>query len=177
MGPVDPDTRKPILEDIADREVVSTSVSMSGYKGGTYTVNDGSMYFIGSTCGHKRYWPNSEQKMEEIYELTKVDNYFSLFTGMFAQPDKPSFSVFTVNNRTITVDSYTANPDGTAEKFNTFVVKRTVAHTGEPSDTPTNLEQLQDSLNSSATKVLHNGQVYIVRDGVVYTVFGQQISK
>ena len=175
MGPVDPDTRQPIMEAIEDREAVSTSVSMSGYKGGTYTVNDGSMYFIGSTCGHKRYWPNSAEDMEEIYDLTKVDNYFSLFTGMFAQPDKPSFSVFTVNNRTITVDSYTANPDGTAEKFNTFVVKRTVAHTGEPSDTPTNLEQLQDSLNSSATKVLHNGQVLIVREGAVYTLFGQQV--
>ena len=178
MGPVDPDTRQPIMEAIADREAVSTSVSMSGYKGGTYTVNDGSMYFIGSTCGHKRYWPNSAEDMEEIYDLTKVDNYFSLFTGMFTQPDKPSFSVFTVNNRTITVDSYTANPDGTSEKFNTFVVKRTEAHTGEVEDTPSNLEQLQDALNSNTTtKVLHNGQVYIVRDGVVYTVFGQQISK
>ena len=178
MGPVDPDTRTPIMEAIEDREAVYTSVSMSGYKGGTYTVNDGSMYFIGSTCGHKRYWPNSAEDMEEIYDLTKVDNYFSLFTGMFAQPGKPSFSVFTVNNRTITVDSYTANPDGTSEKFNTFVVKRTVAHTGETSGTPTNLEQLQDALNTNTTtKVLHNGQVYIVRDGVVYTVFGQQISK
>ena len=176
MGPVDPDTRQPIMEAIADREAVSTSVSMSGYKGGTYTVNDGSMYFIGSTCGHKRYWPNSAEDMEEIYDLTKVDNYFSLFTGMFAQPDKPSFSVFTVNNRTITVDSYTANPDGTAEKFNTFVVKRTVAHTGEPSDTPTNLEQLQDALNTNTTtKVLHNGQVLIIRNGEVYTIFGQQV--
>ena len=175
MGPVDADTRKPILEDIADREEVPTSVSMSGYKGGTYTVDNGAMYFIGSTCGHKRYWPNSAEDMEEIYDLTKVDNYFSLFTGMFAQPDKPSFSVFTVNNRTITVDSYTANPDGTSEKFNTFVVKRTVAHTGETSGTPTNLEQLQDALNTNTTKVLHNGQVLIVREGVVYTLFGQQV--
>ena len=176
MGPVDPDTRQPIMEAIADREAVPTSVSMSGYKGGTYTVNDGSMYFIGSTCGHKRYWPNSAEDMEEIYDLTKVDNYFSLFTGMFAQPDKPSFSVFTVNNRTITVDSYTANPDGTSEKFNTFIVKRTVAHTGETSGTPTNLEQLQDALNTNTTtKVLHNGQVLIVREGVVYTLFGQQV--
>ena len=175
MGPVDPDTNKPIMEAIADREVVSTSVSASGYKGGTYTVNDGSMYFIGSTCGHKRYWPHSKAKMEEDYNAHKVENYFDLFTGMFAQPDKPSFSVFNVKDRTITVDSYTANPDGTAEKFNTFVVKRTIPHTSEQT---TNLEQLQDAMNNnSTTKVLHNGQVLIIRDGVVYTVFGQQISK
>jgi hypothetical protein len=175
MGPVDPDTRQPIMEAIADREKVSTSVSASGYKGGTYTVDKGSMYFIGSTCGSKRYWPYSEERMEGDYAAHKVENYFDLFTGMFAQPDKPSFSVFSVKDRTITVDSYTANPDGTSEKFNTFVVKRTIPHTSEQT---TNLEQLQDALNSNTTtKVLHNGQVYIVRDGVVYTVFGQQISK
>ena len=173
MGPVDADTRKPILEDIADREAVSTSVSMSGYKGGTYTVDNGAMYFIGSTCGHKRYWPYTKEEMEEDLEAHKVENYFDLFTGMFAQPDKPSFSIFTVKDRTITVESYTANPDGSADKFNTFVVKRTQKHSGE---IQSGLEQLHDALqNSTTTKVLHNGQVLIVREGVVYTLFGQQV--
>ena len=173
MGPVDADTRKPILADIADREAVSTSVSMSGYKGGTYTVDNGAMYFIGSTCGHKRYWPYTKEEMEEDLEAHKVENYFDLFTGMFAQPDKPSFSIFTVKDRTITVESYTANPDGSADKFNTFVVKRTQKHSGE---IQSGLEQLHDALqNSTTTKVLHNGQVLIVREGVVYTLFGQQV--
>jgi hypothetical protein len=172
---VDADTRKPILEDIADREVVSTSVSESGYKGGTYTVDNGAMYFIGSTCGHKRYWPYTKEEMEEDFNAHKVDNYFDLFTGMFAQPDKPSFSVFTVKDRTITVESYTANPDGSADKFNTFVVKRTKAHTGEI-DPPTSLEQVQDLLNGNhAAKILHNGQVLVIRDGVMYTVLGQKV--
>ena len=175
MGPVDADTRKPILADIADREAVSTSVSMSGYKGGTYTVDNGAMYFIGSTCGHKRYWPYTKEEMEEDLGAHKVENYFDLFTGMFAQPDKPSFSIFTVKDRTITVESYTANPDGSSELFNTFKVQRTQAHTGE-SNPPTSLEQLHDALqNSTTTKVLHNGQVLIVREGVVYTLFGQQV--
>ena len=175
MGPVDADTRKPILEAIADREVVSTSVSESGYKGGTYTVDNGAMYFIGSTCGHKRYWPYTKEEMEEDFNAHKVENYFDLFTGMFAQPDKPSFSVFTVKDRTITVESYTANPDGSADKFNTFVVKRTKAHTGEI-DPPTSLEQVQDLLNGNhAAKILHNGQVLVIRDGVMYTVLGQKV--
>ena len=175
MGPVDADTRKPILEDIADREVVSTSVSESGYKGGTYIVDRGAMYFIGSTCGHKRYWPYTKEEMEEDFNAHKVENYFDLFTGMFAQPGKPSFSVFTVTDRTITVESYTANPDGSSELFNTFKVQRTKAHTGE-SNPPTSLEQLHDALqNSTTTKVLHNGQVLIVREGAVYTLFGQQV--
>ena len=173
MGPVDADTRKPILADIADREVVSTSVSMSGYKGGTYTVDNGAMYFIGSTCGSKRYWPYTEERMNGDYAAHQVENYFDLFTGMFAQPDKPSFSVFTVKDRTVTVESYAANPDGTSEKFNTFVVKRTKKHTGE-SDVTTGLEQVQDMVNTNATvKVLHNGQVLIIREGVAYDLFGR----
>ena len=172
MGPVDADTRKPILADIADREAVSTSVSMSGYKGGTYTVDNGAMYFIGSTCGHKRYWPYTKEEMEEDFNAHKVENYFDLFTGMFAQPDKPSFSIFTVKDRTITVDSYTANPDGRADKFNTFVVQRTKKHTDEASG----LEQVQDFLNSDATvKLLHEGQVLIIRQGVAYDLFGRVV--
>ena len=172
MGPVDADTRKPILADIADREAVSTSVSMSGYKGGTYTVDNGAMYFIGSTCGHKRYWPYNKEEMEEDFNAHKVENYFDLFTGMFAQPDKPSFSIFTVKDRTVTVDSYTANPDGSADKFNTFVVQRTKKHTDEASG----LEQVQDFLNSDATiKLLHEGQVLIIRQGVAYDLFGRVV--
>ena len=174
MGPVDADTRKPILEDIADRETVSTSVSMSGYKGGTYTVDNGAMYFIGSTCGHKRYWPYNKEDMEEDFNAHKVENYFDLFTGMFAQPDKPSFSVFTVSGTTITVDSYTANPDGSADKFNTFVVKRVKAHTPLTGLEDVVVDQLPQT--NGVAKILYNGQILLVKDGVAYDVLGQVIN-
>ena len=174
MGPVDADTRKPILEDIADRETVSTSVSMSGYKGGTYTVDNGAMYFIGSTCGHKRYWPYNKEDMEEDFNAHKVENYFDLFTGMFAQPDKPSFSVFTVSGTTITVDSYTANPDGSADKFNTFVVKRVKAHTPLTGLEDVVVDQLPQT--NGVAKILYNGQILLVKDGVAYDVLGQVIA-
>ena len=174
MGPVDADTRKPILADIADRETVSTSVSMSGYKGGTYTVDNGAMYFIGSTCGHKRYWPYNEEDMNETYEAHKVENYFDLFTGMFAQPDKPSFSVFTVKGTTITVDSYTANPDGSADKFNTFVVKRVKAHTPLTGLEDVTIDQIPQT--NGVAKILYNGQILLVKDGVAYDVLGQVIA-
>ena len=174
MGPVDADTRKPILEDIADRETVSTSVSMSGYKGGTYTVDNGAMYFIGSTCGHKRYWPYNEEEMNEDLAAHKVENYFDLFTGMFAQPDKPSFSVFTVKGTTITVDSYTANPDGSADKFNTFVVKRVKAHTPLTGLEDVVVDQIPQT--NGVAKILYNGQILLVKDGVAYDVLGQVIA-
>ena len=173
MGPVDADTRKPIMEDIADREKVSTSVSMSGYKGGTYTVDNGAMYFIGSTCGHKRYWPYNKEDMEEDFNAHKVENYFDLFTGMFAQPDKPSFSIFTVKGTTITVDSYTANPDGSADKFNSFVVKRVKEHT--PFTGLENVVVDQIPQTNGVAKILYNGQILLVKDGVAYDVLGQVI--
>ena len=173
MGPVDADTRKPIMEDIADREKVSTSVSASGYKGGTYTVDNGAMYFIGSTCGHKRYWPYNKEDMEEDFNAHKVENYFDLFTGMFAQPDKPSFSIFTVKGTTITVDSYTANPDGSADKFNSFVVKRVKEHT--PFTGLENVVVDQIPQTNGVAKILYNGQILLVKDGVAYDVLGQVI--
>ena len=173
MGPVDADTRKPIMADIADREAVSTSVSMSGYKGGTYTVDNGAMYFIGSTCGHKRYWPYTKEDMEEDFNAHKVENYFDLFTGMFAQPDKPSFSIFTVKGTTITVDSYTANPDGSADKFNSFVVKRVKEHT--PFTGLENVVVDQIPQTNGVAKILYNGQILLVKDGVAYDVLGQVI--
>jgi hypothetical protein len=175
MGPVDADTRKPILEDIADREVVPTSVSESGYKGGTYTVDNGAMYFIGSTCGHKRYWPYTKEEMNEDFAAHQVENYFDLFTGMFAQPDKPSFSIFTVKDRTITVDSYTANPDGSADKFNTFVVKRTKKHTGEDDSAIDNILSGDLAGKNGTTKVLYKGQILLIRDGVAYDLLGNVV--
>jgi hypothetical protein len=173
MGPVDPDTRKPIMEAIADREKVSTSVSASGYKGGTYTVDKGSMYFIGSTCGHKRYWPFTKEEMEADINKHKVENYFDLFTGMFTQPDKPSFSVFKVKDQTITVESYVADEDGTATLFNTFVVKRTNEHSQLTGIEDVLVENL--SKVNGTSKILHNGQILLVREGHIYDLLGREV--
>ena len=131
------------------------------------------MYFIGSTCGHKRYWPYNKEDMEEDFNAHKVENYFDLFTGMFAQPDKPSFSIFTVKGTTITVDSYTANPDGSADKFNSFVVKRVKEHT--PFTGLENVVVDQIPQTNGVAKILYNGQILLVKDGVAYDVLGQVI--
>jgi UDP-2,3-diacylglucosamine pyrophosphatase LpxH len=72
IGPVDPDTRTPILNAIEDLE--PTVLSASRNKGGTFTVNDGTLYFIGATCGAKRYSPNSKAVMEADLSKHKVEN-------------------------------------------------------------------------------------------------------
>jgi hypothetical protein len=92
---------------------------------------------------------------------------------MFCQPKDPSYTALSVKGATITFKSYKVDENGNSNLFNTFVVKRTEQ---EGSNPPTSLEQLHDALqNSTTTKVLHNGQVLIVREGVVYTLFGQQV--
>ena len=173
MGPVDADTRKPIMEAIADREEVSTSVSASGYKGGTYTVDKGAMYFIGSTCGHKRYWPYSKEDMEEDFSAHKVENYFDLFTGMFAQPDKPSFSVFSVKDQTITIDSYTADAEGNATPLNTFKVVRTKEHTPLTGVEDVVVDKMPQV--DGTTKILYQGQLLLMKDGVAYDILGNVV--
>ena len=161
------------MDAIADREAVSTSVSASGYKGGTYTVNDGAMYFIGSTCGHKRYWPYSKEDMEEDFSAHKVENYFDLFTGMFAQPDKPSFSVFSVKDQTITIDSYTADAEGNATPLNTFKVVRTKEHTLLTGVENVRIEDIPQV--DGTAKILHNGQILIIRGNEVFNTLGQMV--
>ena len=171
IGPVNPDTRKPVLDAIADRIEVPTSESASGYKGGTYTVDDATMYFIGSTCGRKRYYPYARITMESIYDKHKVENYFDLFTGMFAQPDAPSYSTFTVKDATLTVNSYTADKDGNSTLFNTFVVQRTKEHTPlQYVDDAVETIQIPDQ---GMTKILYQGQILLVKDGVAYDVLGR----
>ena len=175
MGPVNPDTKTPILDAITDREEVPTNVSMSGYKGGTYLVDDGSLYFIGATCGTKRYYPYTKAQMESYYSAHQVENYFDLFTGMFCQPEAPSYTTFSIKDKTITVNSYTADEEGNSTLFNTFKVVREREHTPL-----TGLEDIRvDSMPNvdGTTKILHDGQLYLIREGVAYDLLGRVIKQ
>lgn len=172
IGPVNPDTKTPILDAITDREEVPTSVSMSGYKGGTYNVDEGSLYFIGATCGEKRYYPYTQSQMESYYPAHQVENYFDLFTGMFCQPGAPSYTTLSVKDMTITVNSYTADAEGNSTLFNTFQVVRTKEHTSL-----TGFEELivEELPTSGTTKMLYQGQIIMLRDGIAYDVLGRVI--
>ena len=173
MGPVNPDTRKPILDAITDRIEVPTSESTSGYKGGTFRVDDGTMYFIGATCGRKRYYPYTQAQMEGYYDLHKVENYFDLFTGMFCQPEAPSYSTFTVKDKTITVNSYTADEAGNSTLFNTFTVVRETAHTPLTGLEEIRIEQIPQV--DGVSKVMYKGQLLLVRDGIAYDALGRVV--
>lgn len=164
IGPVDPDTRTPILNAIEDLE--PTVLSASRNKGGTFTVNDGTLYFIGATCGAKRYSPNSKAVMEADLSKHKVENYFDLFTGMFCQPGAPSYSVFTVDGDSITVNSYRIYKGKAPDLFNTFTIKRTKEHGASKSIKQT----IKDG---GVAKVLYDGRMYLLRENIAYNALGQ----
>ncbi|MBR0310716.1 MAG: fibronectin type III domain-containing protein [Paludibacteraceae bacterium] len=171
IGPVDPDTRTAITSAISDVETVdiNTNTNMTGKKGGTFTTDDGTLYFIGATCGRKRYYPYSREKMEESYDKHKVTNYFDLMTGMFGQPGAPSFTKFTVKNDGIELNSYTADANGNATLINTMKVNRTKPHT-----VPAGFDNAEVMMREGE-KFINNGQLYILKDGKIYNVFGQEV--
>ncbi len=182
MGPVDPDTRKVVEGAVADVEsvAVNTNTNMTGKSGGTFTVDDGTLYFIGATCGRKRYYPYSEQKMIDEYTEDpailfdyhhhNVKDLFSLFTSRFGQPGSPSYSRFNVSDKGIEVVTYKTDDNGNKEEFNTINIKRT-----KPHGTPTGCESLYQPNVRDGEKFIRDGQVFIQRDGKIYNVLGENV--
>ena len=171
IGPVNPWTRKVVDGAVTDLETVPASAekNATGKKGGTYVTDDGTLYFIGATCGRKRYSPYSRAKMDDNYNKHYVENYFDLFTGMFGQPGAPSFTKFTVKSDCLEVNSYTADKNGNATLLNTMKVKRTTPHTP-----PTGVENVMTNVRDGE-KFIRNGQMFIRIDGQTYNVLGQKV--
>lgn len=109
IGPVDPDTRKPILSAVNRRQ-------------SEYNVKDGTLYFIGATCGAKRYEPLTREEMEASKHIHKVENYYDLFTGLLAQPGAPSYTRVTVRKKDLLMESFKVLPDGRIERFNEMTI-------------------------------------------------------
>ena len=171
IGPVNPDTRTAITEAISDVETVTVDANKNatGKKGGTFKTDDGTLYFIGATCGRKRYYPYDRAKMDSYYDKHKVTNYFDLMTGMFGQPGAPSFTKFTVKDGAIELNSYTADANGNSTLLNTMKVVRTKEHS-----VPQGFEQVNPAI-PEAGKFLMDGQVVIRREGKTYNVLGEVV--
>jgi len=184
IGPVNPDDCTPILSAISDQETVEVNANknVTGKKGGTYITDDGTLYFIGATCGRKRYYPHNRARMESEYtdntgtlkdgKHHNVKNYFDLFTGMFGQPEAPSFTKITVKDECLEFNSYTANTDGTANLINTMKMVRTKKH-GVP--------EMKEGIEmpvivKDGDKFIQNGMLYIRRDGQTYNIMGQKVT-
>ena len=184
MGPINPDTRTVIQEAISGVEsvAVNTNTNMSGKSGGTFTTDDGTLYFIGATCGRKRYYPYSREKMEAEYTTDpsilfdyshhNVKDLFDFFTSRFGQPGSPSYTRFNVTANGIEVVTYKTDDNGNKEVFNTINVKRTKPHT-----MPDGIENVQWQDLREGDKFIQGGQLYIKKNGMIYNVIGQKIAQ
>ena len=187
MGPVDPETWTVVPGSIMDTTRVAQeatgrwerSENKTGLEGGTFTTDDGTLYFIGATCGRKRYEPHNRALMEEEYTTDptilfdykhhNVKNLFDLFQTKFGQPGAPSYSRFNVTSEGIEVVTYKTDENGNKEVFNTIKVKRT-----KPHSTVTGIENVNVMPNvQNGEKFIHNGQLFILKDGRIFNMMGQ----
>jgi len=176
IGPVDPDTRTAITSAITDVQSVTPSgeTNITGKKGGTYCVDDGTLYFIGSTCGAKRYGPKTKAEMDADFDKHKVTNYFDLFTGMFGQPGAPSYTRVDAAADSLVFHSYKTDKLGNSKEYNAFRVVRTKAHSDYHWDS---LDEVPEPLRSSdeASAFVYEGQMYISKNDQIYSILGQRV--
>ena len=84
---------------------------------------DSTLYFIGATCGAKRYTPLTREEMEASKHIHQVENYFDLFQQPFAQPGTPSYTRVTVNKEYLLLETYKVLANGRTELFNTVRIE------------------------------------------------------
>ena len=85
---------------------------------------DSTLYFIGATCGAKRYTPLTREEMDASKHIHHVENYFDLFQKPFAQPGAPSYTRVTVRKERLTLETFIVREDGKTELFNTIEIKQ-----------------------------------------------------
>ena len=189
MGPVDPETRTVIPGSVTDTVRVAPeatgrwerSSNKTGLEGGTFATNDGTLYFIGATCGRKRYEPHNRALMEEEYTTDpailfdyhhhNVLNLFDLFTSKFGQPGSPSYTRFTVTSEYLEAKTYYLDENDNPLEFNTIRVVN-----NRPS-TYQGVENAQEGNAVVSDKFIRNGQLFIRKNGEIYNLIGQKIAR
>ena len=189
IGPVDPETRTVIPGSVTDTVRVAPeatgrwerSSNKTGLEGGTFATNDGTLYFIGATCGRKRYEPHNRALMEEEYTTDpailfdyhhhNVLNLFDLFTSKFGQPGSPSYTRFTVTSEYLEAKTYYLDENDNPLEFNTIRVVN-----NRPS-TYQGVENAQEGNAVVSDKFIRNGQLFSRKNGEIYNLIGQKIAR
>ncbi len=78
---------------------------------------DNTLYFIGATCGAKRYEPLTREEMEASIHIHQVENYYDLFQHL-AQPGAPSYTRVTVKKKELLLETFKVLENGRIELFN-----------------------------------------------------------
>ena len=125
IGPVNNSTKQLVAgatEEVETVEPGGVRENMTGKQGGVFNVNDGTLYFLNTSAGKKKYEPRDEQAMIDAYTSHQVENYWGLFSGKFGQTGEPTFSDIKVTTDTIFVSTYTVNDAGTPSLYDSFKV-------------------------------------------------------
>ena len=83
---------------------------------------DNTLYFIGATCGAKRYTPLTREEMDASKHIHQVENYYDLFQQPFAQPGAPSYTRVTVRKEELVLETFKVLDNGTTELFNRLII-------------------------------------------------------
>jgi len=81
-------------------------MNVTGKSGGTFNVQNGTLYFLNGRAGSLEYAPKSQDEMTSIESGLDMTNYFGLFNGRFGQTYYPTFSHITVSTDEIDVNTY-----------------------------------------------------------------------
>ena len=84
---------------------------------------DNTLYFIGATCGAKRYTPLTREEMEASKHIHQVDNYFDLFSKL-SQPGAPSYTRVTVKREYLLLETFKVLENGKIELYNTITINK-----------------------------------------------------
>ena len=82
---------------------------------------DSTLYFIGATCGAKRYTPLTREEMDASKHIHQVENYYDLFSRL-EQPGAPSYTRVTVKKDHLLLESFKVLENGKTELFNTIKI-------------------------------------------------------
>jgi len=172
IGPVDSDTKQVVPGSVTNQQTVTvnSSTNMTGKKGGQFTVDDGTLYYVGATCGRKRYYPYTRAEMEANEAATGVANYFDLFTGRFGQPGMPTYTEVSVSTERIQIEAYTADTEGNSTLFDSFTVVKNTTNTGFD-----RVQEINNENQETARKYFIDGQLFIARNGCVYNATGIRV--
>ncbi|MEI8203349.1 MAG: metallophosphoesterase [Bacteroidota bacterium] len=133
--------------------------NLTGKLGGTFDVQQGTMYFLNNSAGKKKYEPRTAAQMNAAFAQTGVNNYFNLFSGRFGQNGLPTFSNVTVSTDTLSITTYSVDSLGGTTLFDAFkIVKSVPAPTGPSTQTYCSsdnktISDLMGTLSGSAIRV------------------------
>ena len=179
IGPVNPDTRTVVEGAVSGVQTATIdNTNVTGKSGGTFNTDDGTVYFVGATCGRKRYSARTREKLEAEYTTDpnllfdgkhhNVANYFDLFTSMFGQPGAPSYSRFNVSAEGIEIKSYMTDDKGNSTLYNTVKI----VNSKQP--VTTSIENAQTAVREGE-KFISNGQMYIRVGERIYNALGERV--